>query len=113
MSKARQLGAKHAPAELFAALGDSTRLQLVDRLGRGEHRSIAALSEGIGLSRQGITKHLRVLENAGIIESRRVGREIQFALKPEPLTSLQDYLKLVSSQWDEAIERLQVFVEEK
>lgn len=99
------------PAELFAALGDPTRLELVHRLGRAERNSISSLSAGMKLSRQGVTKHLRVLENAGIVESNRVGREIQFLLKPESLTPVQEYLQLVSSQWDAAILRLQTFVE--
>ena len=112
MLKANKTSAPQAPAELFAALGDSTRLALVDRLGSGKNASISKLSAGMQLSRQGITKHLRVLENAGIVESTRVGRELQFALKPESLTPLQEYLQLVSSQWDDAIGRLQAFVED-
>jgi len=100
-------------AALFAALGDDTRLQLVNRLGDGQQTSISSLSAGMKLSRQGVTKHLRVLENVGIVESTRVGREIQFVLNPASLTPLEDYLKLVSAQWDEAIARLQVFVEQQ
>lgn len=100
-------------AALFAALGDETRLQLVNRLGDGQRTSISSLSAGMKLSRQGVTKHLRVLENVGIVESTRVGREIQFVLNPASLTPLEDYLKLVSSQWDEAIARLQAFVEQQ
>lgn len=100
-----------APSALFAALGDDTRLQLVNRLGDGKQTSISSLSAGMKLSRQGVTKHLRVLENVGIVESTRVGREIQFALKPASLTPLEEYLRHVSMQWDEAIGRLQAFVE--
>lgn len=100
-----------SPAPLFAALGDSTRLRLVDRLGAGDSGSITQLCAGIGLSRQGVTKHLRVLEVAGIVESTRVGRELHFALKPEALTPMQEYLRLVSRQWDDAIARLQAYVE--
>ena len=113
MSKLKQSAAAFAPAELFAALGDSTRLILVDRLGSGEHSSISGLSTGMKLSRQGVTKHLRVLENVGIVESTRVGREIQFALKPNSLTPLREYLSLVSEQWDEALMRLQTYVEDE
>lgn len=100
-------------AQLFAALGDSTRLQLIDRLGSGKHHSIATLGGGMKLSRQGVTKHLRVLENAGIVKSVRAGREMHFLLVPETLTPLQEYLEIVSVQWDDAIERLRSFVEEK
>jgi DNA-binding transcriptional ArsR family regulator len=100
-------------AQLFAALGDSTRLQLVNRLGGGKRNSISGLSVGMKLSRQGVTKHLRVLENAGVVKSTRVGRELHFSLQPEALTPLQEYLDHVSAHWDDAIERLRSFVEEK
>ncbi len=97
----------------FAALGDSTRLQLLTRLGSDSNNSISELSSGLQLSRQGVTKHLRVLEDAGIVVSHRVGRETQFTLVPESLAQLQTYLESVSSQWDDAIDRLQAFVEKE
>ena len=102
-----------AAATLFAALGDSTRLQLVNRLGSGQNNSISELSAGLQLSRQGVTKHLRVLENAGIVESSRMGRESQFSLRPKAIVPIRQYLEHVSSQWDEAIGRLQTFVEKE
>ena len=113
MLKAKQDSASHAPAALFAALGDSTRLALVDRLGSAKNNSISGLSAGMKLNRQGITKHLRVLESAGIVESTRVGREIHYTLKPKALTPIQEYLNLVSLQWDDTLSRLQTYVEER
>ena len=74
-------------------------------------RSIAGLSADTKLTRQAITKHLRVLENAGLVSSRRVGRESQFAFRPEPIAQLQAYLENVSRQWDDALARLRSFVE--
>ena len=74
-------------------------------------RSIAGLSADTKLTRQAITKHLRVLENAGLVSSRRVGRESQFAFRPEPIAQLQAYLESVSRQWDDALARLRSFVE--
>ena len=117
MLKAKQQASTINQAQLFAALGDNTRLQLIDRLGAGtgkaKSNSISELSSGMKLSRQGVTKHLRVLENAGIVKSTRVGRELHFLLVPEALTPLQEYLDIVSAQWDDAIERLRSFVEDK
>ena len=112
------LKAEHPPstaneAQLFAALGDNTRLTLIGRLGGQNSHSISALSDGMKLSRQGVTKHLRVLESAGVVTSARVGRELHFSLQPEALTPLQDYLSLVSAQWDGALGRLRSFVEKK
>jgi DNA-binding transcriptional ArsR family regulator len=100
-----------ARASLFAALGDETRLALVGKLADGAPRSIARLAEGSSLTRQAITKHLRVLEGAGIIRATRAGRESQFAFRPEPFKELSAYFEQVSSQWDDALTRLKSFVE--
>lgn len=98
-------------AAIFAALGDETRLGLVAKLAGGEPQSIARLSAGSSISRQAITKHLRVLEEAGVVQSARAGRESLFELRPQVLDDVQDYLKRVSEQWDQALARLKAFVE--
>src|SRR6266481_2478904 len=73
---------RHRPhAPVFAALGDETRLSLVAKLCHGEPRSISELTAEAKVSRQAITKHLRVLEGAGIVRGRRRGRERLFALE--------------------------------
>ena len=100
----------HAP--VFAALGDQTRLSLVAKLCRGTHHSIAQLTAGSRLTRQAITKHLRVLERAGIVRCVRAGRESRFELDPEPILEGKAYLDSVSQQWDKALFRLKAFVEE-
>ncbi len=99
------------PAPVFAALGDPTRLALISRLGDGQARSIAQLSNGFELTRQGVTKHLRVLEEAGIVASSRVGRENHFSYVPEPIEGVRSYLDSVCEQWDDALSRLKAFVE--
>lgn len=99
------------PAPIFAALGDPTRLELVLRLNDGKPHSITQLTEGLGLSRQGVTKHLRVLERAGIVRSRSIGRESRFTYVPEPIKHARSYLDTVSAQWDDALSRLKTFVE--
>ena len=93
------------PARVFAALGDGTRLELVARLSRLGDRSIAQLTAGLDLTRQAVTKHLRVLEDAGVVTRRRVGRESRFAIQPRTLVGAQDYLAKASAQWDDAISR--------
>lgn len=98
-------------AAVFAALGDETRLSLVATLAAGEPRSIAQLSSGARITRQAITKHLRVLEDAGLVHSVRRGRESRFGLEPTPLRELEDYLRRVSEQWDQVLARLRAFVE--
>jgi DNA-binding transcriptional ArsR family regulator len=99
-------------APVFAALGDETRLKLVAKLCRGKAHSISQLTEGSRLTRQAITKHLHVLENAGIVRCTRAGRESHFELDPKPIADIREYLDLVSEQWDEALARLKAFVEE-
>lgn len=99
-------------AAIFAALGDETRLGLVARLADGEPQSIARLAADTPISRQAITKHLRVLEEAGVVRSARAGRESLFELRPDALADVQAYLKRVSEQWDQALARLKAFVEE-
>jgi DNA-binding transcriptional ArsR family regulator len=96
---------------MFAALGDPTRLALVAKLCRGQPYSISQLSEGSRLTRQAITKHLRVLEGVGIVHSARAGRESMYKFDPQPIEKLKQYLDLVSKQWDEALSRLKAFVE--
>ena len=98
-------------ASVFAALGDETRLSLIAKLSNGSPQSISRLAEGSTLTRQAITKHLRVLEGARVVHSVRAGRESLFEFRPEPLRDLQSYLERVSDQWEDALARLKSFVE--
>lgn len=98
-------------ARVFAALGDETRLTLVAKLSRGQPNSISQLTAGSRLTRQAITKHLRVLQAARIVRSVRAGRESRFALDPEPIAEIRKYLDFVSEQWDQALGRLKSLVE--
>jgi len=100
-----------ARAAVFAALGDETRLSLVAKLCAGPPCSITQLTQDFHLTRQAVTKHLRVLENVGIVKGTRAGRESLFEFDPKPIEGIQEYLKLVSKQWDQALGRLKVFVE--
>lgn len=101
---------KYAP--IFAALGDETRLAIVTKLANGKPSSIAHLTEGSHVTRQAITKHLRVLEKAHIVRSSRSGREALFALDPEPIREAGEFAELMSKRWDEALLRLKSLVED-
>ena len=109
----RKRGAAHpaAPASVFAALGDKWRLRLVTRLCGRSPQSISQLTAGSRLTRQAITKHLRVLERAGVVRNVRRGRESLFEFQPRPIAEIREYLGLVSAQWDKALARLKRFVE--
>ena len=99
-------------APLFAALGDETRLQLLLRLSSSGPESIAQLSATASVSRQAITKHLKVLSEAGLVRGRRLGREHIWQLQPKRLADARDYLDQISRQWDDALGRLKAFVED-
>jgi DNA-binding transcriptional ArsR family regulator len=110
-SHSRGAAKQQAQALVFAALGDATRLSLVAKLCDRRPYSISQLTRGSKLTRQAITKHLRVLESAGIVHSVRTGRESRFEFDPQPIEGIKQYLDLVSEQWDQALARLKSFVE--
>jgi DNA-binding transcriptional ArsR family regulator len=113
MSRKSHSGTARRPAyaSVFAAMGDKTRLSLIAQLCGGQPRSISRLREGSNLTRQAITKHLRVLERAEIVHSVRTGRESRFELNPQAIEGMKKYLDFVSEQWDRALSRLKSFVE--
>jgi len=96
---------------VFAALGDTTRLGLLGRLSADGPLSITRLSEGTGVTRQAITRHLHALGRAGLVRDVRRGRERVFALDLKRLEKARQYLDRVAAQWDAAAARLKAFVE--
>ena len=98
------------PAAIFAALGDETRLRLLARLSDGP-QSIAGLAGGFDISRQAITKHLRVIGAAGLAKSEQRGREIVWQLEQRGLAEAQRYLTVISRDWDAKLRRLRDLVE--
>ena len=110
MSPARRSGlARSAP--LFAALGDPTRLGLVARLSQDGPLSIARLTDGARVSRQAVTKHMRVLAGAGLVQGSRAGRETLWQIAPARLVEARRDLDLISRRWDAALARLKALVE--
>jgi DNA-binding transcriptional ArsR family regulator len=98
-------------AELFAALGDQARLRIVARLADGP-QSIAKLTAGSTITRQAVTKHLRVLERARLVHGERHGRESLWQLDRRRFEEARGYLDQISRQWDRALARLRHFVED-
>ena len=96
---------------MFAALGDETRLRLVSRLSHDGPMSIARLADGFAITRQAITKHLRVMEGAGLVRSEQQGRESVWQLEQKRLADARRQLEAISAQWDETLDRLKIFVE--
>ena len=98
-------------ASVFAALGDPVRLALLARISDGG--SITHLAADLPITRQAVTRHLRVLEQAELIESRRSGRELRFVARPDRLTEAKGWLDDVARQWDGNLGRLKRLVEKK
>ena len=105
-----ELGLAHA-ALLFAALGDPTRLALVRQLSDTGPASISSLAENFRVSRQAVTKHLKFLATAGIVDGERMGREHVWTLNPARLADAQHCLMLIARGWDDALGRLKAQLE--
>lgn len=98
-------------APIFAALGDPTRLKLVALLCAGSAFSITQLTETTHISRQGVTKHLNVLADAGVVQDLRVGRERLWQLEPKKIEEARLTLESIGREWEQALGRLKSFVE--
>lgn len=105
-------GALRQAAPLFAALGDTTRLSLVRRLSTEGPLPITRLTDGSGMTRQAVTRHLHALGKVGLVRNAKEGRERVFSLDLKRLEIAQQYLDNVSAQWDAAAARLKAFVED-
>jgi DNA-binding transcriptional ArsR family regulator len=97
---------------IFAALGDDVRLALVSRLAARGPLSTLRLGEGATMTRQAVTKHLEVLEGAGVVRSTRSGRERVWEVDGDRLLSAREGLDAISRDWDRALARLKAFVED-
>ena len=96
---------------MFAALADTTRLSLVRRLSTEGPLSITRLSDGSGMTRQAITRHLQALNKVGLVRDTWEGRERVFSLDLKRLEIARQYLEDVSAHCDAAAARLKAFVE--
>ncbi|HEY9101461.1 metalloregulator ArsR/SmtB family transcription factor [Chitinimonas sp.] len=98
-------------AGIFAALGDPTRLKLVAVLCAGGAFSIAQLTASTDISRQGVTKHLQVLAEAGVVRDVKHGRERLWLLEPGQIEEARRTLEVIGREWDVALGKLKAFVE--
>jgi DNA-binding transcriptional ArsR family regulator len=96
----------------FSALGDPNRLRIIARLCDGGPSSTSQVTEAVPVTRQAATKHLELLQSAGLVSSRRRGRERIWTLQTQPLARASDYLDHLAHRWDAAIDRLRAYVEE-
>jgi len=98
-------------ASVFAALGDPTRLAIIQRLAAGE-ASVQELAEPFDISAPAISRHLKVLEQAGLISRRRDTQFRPCRLEREKLEEIRDWTKRMRRFWDESFDRMDDYLEE-
>ena len=96
----------------FSALGDPNRLRIIVRLCDLGPSSTSQVTSVIPVTRQAASKHLQLLESAGLVASSRRGRERVWTVQTEPLARASDYLTQLSRRWDAAVDRLRAYVED-
>jgi len=106
---ARASRPRPAPAPVFAALGDETRLRIVARLCSEGPLPIVRLAETADVTRQAVTKHLMTLAGAGLVRGQRSGREKLWQVDRRRLAEARQWLDHASPQWDEARDRLRAW----
>lgn len=98
-------------SQIFAALADPMRRRLLVNLAQNSPRTATQLAEEYPITRQGILKHLDILEGAGLVTVHQQGREKRYTLTPEPLTELEKWIKDLSAIWDARLLRLKTMLE--
>ncbi len=101
-----------AVVDIFRALGDPFRLEMVRRLTEGPPLTIATVSDGLGISRQGARKHLQVLADAELVSMATKGREVLVELSPPAMDRAKAFLAEMERRWDVRLEALRRLVEE-
>lgn len=104
------MGAPALKHDVFQAIADPTRRRMMKLLADKE-MPIAAITECFPITRTAVNKHLLILSDAGLVISKKVGRETRFKLQPEPLSELKQWLSFFDQYWDEKLLALQMFVE--
>ncbi|CAG7653601.1 ArsR/SmtB family transcription factor [Paenibacillus allorhizosphaerae] len=97
--------------DVFQAVADPTRRQLLGLL-VDQEMPVTVISGHFPMSRTAVSKHLRVLADAGLVKERKVGRETRYRLEPEPLLELKRWLAFYDRFWDNKLAALQRYVEQ-
>jgi DNA-binding transcriptional ArsR family regulator len=97
--------------DVFQAIADPTRRKLLRLLSEKEEMHLTALSKHFPMSRTAVSKHLRILSEAGLVSERKVGRETRYRLQPEALLELKEWLSYYEQFWENKISVLKHFVE--
>jgi DNA-binding transcriptional ArsR family regulator len=98
--------------DVFSAVADPTRRELLERLRTGGPQSVSDLAEPLPMSRQAVTKHLDALTDCGLIRQRRRGRLRLHELNPHPLRHIDEWLRPYAEFWDDRLSRLRQHLED-
>lgn len=90
----------------FVALADPTRRQVLEAIAQGRPLSASALAADLPVSRQAVAQHLLVLQQAGLVESRRAGREVLFSVRPDGLTRTASWMTTLAETWETRLQML-------
>lgn len=99
--------------ELFRALGEPTRLEMVERLSNGESHTISSLSKGLTISRQGARKHLQILADSKIIMLTPIGRDTAVVLDRRTLDRCKQFIATLEVRWEKRLEALRTVVDKE
>ncbi|MFB4317038.1 ArsR/SmtB family transcription factor [Actinomadura sp. 21ATH] len=102
---------RDAAGELLAALADPTRREILEALAARGEASATTVAAGLPVSRQAVVKHLAVLDAAGLVEARRRGREVRYAVRPERLTAMARWMAAVATEWEARLETIKRIAE--
>jgi DNA-binding transcriptional ArsR family regulator len=97
---------------VFAALADPMRRKLLVKLAETSPKTATQLAQEYPITRQGILKHLTILEAAGLVAVHQEGRDKRYTLTPEPLSELEQWMNTISAIWDERLVRLKTLLEQ-
>ncbi len=97
---------------VLAALADPTRRSVLESLVRDGATTATVLARRLPVTRQAVGKHLSVLERAGLVHCRRVGREARYQPDPAPLASTADWLATLAREWDDRLARIRALAED-
>ncbi len=98
-------------APIFTALADPVRRSLLVNLAEQSPKTATQLAEFYPISRQGVLKHLNILEDAGLVAVYQKGKEKRYTLTPEPLKQVDEFIQLIGATWDARLARLKAFIE--
>jgi len=99
--------------DIFQAIADPTRRNIVSQLMHNPAKSITSLCENQSISRQAVSKHLKILVNANIVTTQQRGRHSLHTLNPQPLKEIAHWLKPYAELWDQRLDNLQTYLKEQ